>query len=105
MVSLIMNTHAKGYRREYQAKLLLMADGWLVDRKNAVRRGSNDFFFLFDLVAVRGNECMFVQVKSSRSASLPAVRSILKWKKETGVSLPCQVWYKENHKEWVVLDA
>jgi len=100
-----MNSHAKGYRREYQCKLKLIELGYLVERKNFARHCAIDFFGLFDLVAIRGDSCLWVQVKSSRYPARASVRDILKWKKETGISLPCQVWYKENHKEWVILEA
>jgi Holliday junction resolvase len=105
VLSFNMNTHAKGYRREYQCKLELVALGYLVERKNFARHCAIDFFGLFDLVAIRGGECLWVQVKSARSPALASVKAILKWKKETGVCLPCQVWYKLNRKPWVVLDA
>ena len=100
-----MNSHAKGYRREYQCKLELISLGYLVERKNFARHCAIDFFGLFDLVAIRGGECLWVQVKSDKYKARASVRDILKWKKETGVCLPCQVWYKLNRKPWVVLDA
>jgi Holliday junction resolvase len=100
-----MNTRAKGYRREYQCQQKLQTMGYLVDRKNASKYNSNDFYYLFDLVAVRDSQTLWIQVKSRRDHGLKAVRDIRKWLDENNLQLDCQVWYKENYKEWVVLDV
>ena len=68
-----MNTRAKGNRIERKAVEALESLGFLVYR---VRGSSNrfnqnnDIFGMFDLLAVKPNETMLVQVKSSQKPSL-----------------------------------
>jgi Holliday junction resolvase len=100
-----MDTYAKGYRREYQCKKELEALGYLVERKNKAKFCDTDFYNLFDLVAVRGDTTLWVQVKSSKYPANKAVKDILKWKRSNSLDLPCEVWYKPNYKPWVVLKA
>ncbi len=100
-----MNTYAKGYRREYQCMKKLQSLGYLVERKNKAKFCDTDFYNLFDLVAVREDTTLWVQVKSSRYSANKAVRDIAKWKKDNSLKLSCQVWFKEDYKDWVVLNA
>lgn len=95
-----MNTYSKGNRRERECMNILIADGWLVDRKNRTKFQSNDFFEMFDIVALRGNTVKFIQVKSNISHFYSARKSIKKWVKNNKVSVPCELWLKENYKPW-----
>ena len=95
-----MNTYQKGNRRELEARKLLEAAGWLVERKNRSKYTSPDLFGMFDLLAIRGGEVMLVQVKSNKSDFYKSRKEIAGWKQETHTTLPCQLWLKENNKQW-----
>ncbi len=100
-----MNTAAKGYRREYACQNELKKQGYLVERKNKAKFCETDFFNLFDLVAVKGTQVLWVQVKSSRYPARKAVKEIRQWLDQNSLNLHCQVWFKENYKDWVVLEV
>lgn len=95
-----MNTYAKGNRRELEARKILEAQGYLVERKNRSKYSSPDFFGMFDLLAIRGCEVLLIQVKSNVSDFYKSRKDIAKWRKETGSLVACQLWLKENNKQW-----
>jgi len=97
-----MNTYQKGNRREVQAMDILRSTGWLCDRKNRTKFQSNDFYNMFDIIAIRGSEVRFIQVKSNKAHWYKARKDIQKWMKDNNIQLRCEVWLKENHKDWVV---
>lgn len=99
-----MNRYAKGNRRELEARKILESQNWLVDRKNRSKYASPDLFGMFDLVAVRGGNVLLVQVKSNKSDYYKARKQISGWKTTYGVTLPCQIWLKENNKDWIISD-
>lgn len=71
-----MNAAAKGRRNEYKAKQVLLDEGYLVEICNNQQYGSNDFFGLWDLIAVKKEEIRWVQVKTNRMPP-PWVRDAL----------------------------
>jgi len=95
-----MNTYAKGNRREREARKILESQGWLVDRKNRSKYASPDLFGCFDLIAIKQNQTLLVQVKSNRSDFYKARKQIAGWKQTHSVTIQCQLWLKENNKEW-----
>lgn len=58
-----INTNAKGRRSETKTAQWLQRHGWVVEttRRSSYRGGSNDFFNLFDHVAVCEAETTYVQ--------------------------------------------
>ena len=96
-----MNRYQKGNRRELEARKLLEAQGWLVDRKNRSKWASPDLFGMFDLVAVKGGEMLLVQVKSNKSDFYKSRKEIREWRAVYGITLHCEIWLKENNKDWV----
>lgn len=70
-----INTGVKGRNNELKAKKLLEAAGYAVERR--IRgRFTRDFYNLFDLLAVRGKDMRFVQVKSN-SRETPELREAI----------------------------
>ena len=62
-----MNTYAKGRRTEKLAREWWETRGYAVWQAKITRHGSNDFFGLFDLVALKkGYPNVWIQVKSNR---------------------------------------
>ncbi len=95
-----MNTYLKGNARERELMQVMEKQGFLVDRKNRSKYQSNDFFTMFDVVGIKGDRCVFVQVKSNRGDYLHACKVIQKWMRKNALSIEAQVWYRENRKEW-----
>ncbi len=64
-----MNTYAKGYRNEKRCIKELEDLGYQCWRAKITRFAKNDYFGLFDIVAVKKkNPTLWVQVKSNRVA-------------------------------------
>lgn len=95
-----MNNHAKGYRHEKEAREYLEANKWLTDIKNWSKWSNKDFFNMFDIVAIRKDVVRFIQVKSNTSDFYTARKEVKKWMKDNQLRLNCEVWLKENRKEW-----
>ena len=95
-----MNTYQKGNRRELEARKQLEAQGYLVERKNRSKYASPDLFGVFDLLAIKGGEVLLIQVKSNRSDFYKSRKQISDWIKQTGITVQCQLWLKENNKQW-----
>lgn len=98
-----MSSRSKGRHNERRTQLLLEADGWLVER---VKGGgkfqkSVDFFGLWDLIAVRSYETMWVQVKTNRLAS-PADRAAMSAFPASGYKL-LVVWYDRVKEPRIIL--
>jgi len=100
-----MSTHSKGYRRERQCREELEKDGYLTDIKNWSKFSTKDFYNMFDVVAVKGDEVLWVQVKSNKSGFYSARKEIQLWLEENNLAIRCQVWLKENNKPWRISDV
>jgi len=57
---------------------------------------------MFDIIAIKGTEIRFVQVKSNKAHWYKAKKDIQKWIEENNIGLRCELWLKENRKDWVV---
>ena len=97
-----MNKYQKGNRRELEARKILESQGWLVDRKNRSKYASPDLFGMFDLVAISGGNTLLIQVKSNKSDFYKARKQISGWKQTHSITLQCQIWLKENNKQWII---
>jgi Holliday junction resolvase len=99
-----MNKHSKGKRREREAQLKLEAEGYLTERKPSTRWASDDFWELFDIIAIqpKTGEVRLVQVKSNKTDIYRARYGITDWVKSTGMVCPCEIWLKEDRKDWVI---
>jgi len=63
-----MNSLRKGLRNEKKAMALLENIGFKVVKAKITRWGGNDFFGLFDLIAVKKNSpTLFIQVKTNQT--------------------------------------
>ena len=96
----MVKKRAKGVRIELEAKKMLIEEGYLVEKKNTSRWQSDDFYGLFDLLAI-GQGVRLIQVKSHISDFYKARRAIGLWmdaNKITGVSF--EVWLREPRKAW-----
>ena len=98
-----MNKYQKGRRNELLAKKILLEEGYLVEKKNVSRFQSEDFFGLFDLLAIKPHtgEIRLIQIKSNISDFYKARKDILDWMCFNEISnIDCEVWLKENRKPW-----
>lgn len=64
-----MNRHAKGSRTALKAKDWLKKRGYLVEKVERVGRHlvSKDLFSLFDIIALKPDSLLFIQVKTNRT--------------------------------------
>lgn len=96
----MVNKTNKGNRIELEARKLLQAEGYLVDRKNYSRWASNDFFCLFDILAI-GKKTRLIQIKSNATHFYKARKEISEWLNENDIrDVCCEVWLKEPRKPW-----
>lgn len=99
-----MDTKSKGGRRERQARELLQEKGYRVEKAVRSQFNDNDFFNLFDLIAVKPDEKIkFIQVKSNGTGG-----ELNNTMEEAGSLLPlehCTVefWIMYDYKGWRVL--
>jgi len=94
---MFMNKHAKGARVENIAKKRLVAEGFIVDKKNWSRFASKDIFGLWDLIAVKdnGSRLMLIQVKSNESDFYTARKQIKEWQPLENLvylGIECELW-------------
>lgn len=95
-----MSTYSKGKRREKECRDWWTDRGWLVDFKSASRWRSDDMFTHFDFVAIKNDRFVLVQVKSNKSDLYKARKKIQGWMKKNKLDLDCQVWLREDRKDW-----
>lgn len=95
-----MSKRSKGKYYEKQAREKLKKEGFFCETKNYSRFQGQDFFNLFDILAV-GPYTRLIQVKTNASHFYKARKDIAKWISETRVdNLSCEVWLKEPRKDW-----
>lgn len=86
-----MNTAAKGKRNEVKTERYLQERGYLVHSTRRSARGGDDFFDLFDHIAVHtSGTILFVQTKSNRIPP-PAYRKLIEDFPAPGKQL--FIWY------------
>lgn len=96
----MVNKTNKGNRIELEARKMLEAEGYLVDRKNHSRWVSNDFFGLFDILAI-GKETKLIQIKSNRTDFYKARREIGLWMDKNKIKgVTFEIWLREPRKQW-----
>ena len=98
-----MNKHAKGNRRELEARKQLESAGYLVEKKNYSRFADKDFWNTFDIIALKkdGSEIRLIQVKSNISDFYSARKDILDWMSLNEISnIDCEVWLREDRCPW-----
>jgi hypothetical protein len=95
-----MNRRSKGKYYEKKARDLLKEQGFLCETKNYSRFQGQDFFSLFDILAV-GKYTRLIQVKTNASHFYKARKDIKQWIVDNNVdNVSCEVWLKEPRKEW-----
>lgn len=94
-----VNRIKKGKAAEDAAKSLLEKEGWVVDQRCRVRFQNNDYFNLFDLVAIRGSAVRFIQVKTNKSHYYKARKEIVEWLAINGIVIMPEVWLLLFDKE------
>jgi len=99
----LVNKHAKGNRRELEARKQLESAGYLVEKKNYSRFADKDFWNTFDIIALKkdGSEIRLIQVKSNISDFYSARKDILDWMSLNEISnIDCEVWLREDRCPW-----
>lgn len=96
----MVNKTNKGNRIELEARKMLKEEGYLVDKKNYSRWESNDFFGLFDILAI-GKDTRLIQIKSNPTDFYKARRQIGLWMDKNKIKdVSCEVWLREPRKAW-----
>jgi len=98
-----MSTKSRGNKGENIVKKMLEAEGYLVDSKPNVRFHSPDLFGMFDLVAIKGINVRWIQVKYEKKYShfYTARKEIVKFMEENQLDINVEVWgYDKSRKRW-----
>lgn len=91
-----MGSKEKGNRRERQARKILEAAGYDVITPNSTKFQREDFFDLFDIIAINpGEKPLFIQVKSNKA------RKINEFEQKVQETVP---WEYVNVQFWVCYD-
>lgn len=95
-----MNTYAKGSRIRLQARKELESDGWLVNIAERTGKfiSQKDLFGVADLVALKKNTLLFVQVTSSRPHSHWKMRDFAV--RYCGQNIMLEQWVWINRQGW-----
>lgn len=100
-----VNKTTKGNRAELEARKMLADEGFLVEKKNSSRWESNDFWGMFDIIAIhpQGGLVRLVQIKTNASDFYKARKEIKVWAfkhKVFALNIDCEVWLREPRKPW-----
>mgnify|MGYP001573830975 CR=1 FL=1 len=92
-----MNRREKAQKNERRCRDELEKDNWAVERmqySGNIYQKRKDFFGLWDIIALRGNEIKFVQVKTNR---IPGMDMFKAFKDEHSI-IQCEIWiwYEEG---------
>ena len=100
-----MNSRSKGNKNERRAELLLKKLGYETQRAGYRRFKQNDFFGLFDILAIKPNENMLVQVKSNAKPVKKTFEDILAFaNKYPQYTVNLWVWRdRRGWRRWVVI--
>lgn len=97
----MINKRAKGRAIELKAKKILQADGYLVEKKNASRFQSDDFWGIYDLVAVKERTVRFIQIKSNKSDFYKARKEIKQFMQDNKqFKVGSEIWLYEGRNKW-----
>lgn len=97
----MVDKRAKGRRIELEARKLLEEEGYITDKKNSSRWQSDDFFEMFDILAIKSNDVRLIQIKSNASDFYKARKEMEIWCDEhkiEGVSF--EIWLRKPRKKW-----
>lgn len=100
----MVNARAKGSRNEKKYIDELVSQSWLVDRveKKGKFLKEKDLFGLFDLIALKGNITMLVQVTTNRPHTHKDYSDFAKKWYHPLRRIRQVVWY--DRKGWVIFD-
>lgn len=91
----------KGDDKEVEAKNILKSQGYRVHKKVNNRHDRGDMFGLFDLIASKGDDFKFIQVKSgSTQGCLKEISNDVEFINYTNESLSVEVWVRYKRKGW-----
>lgn len=97
----MVNKRAKGRKIELEARKILEKEGYLVEKKNASRWQSDDFWEMFDLLAIKSNDFRLIQIKSNPSDFYKARKEIKKWIEKHNIrGISYEIWLREPYKDW-----
>ena len=100
-----MNSKAKGERNERKARDVLKASGFSVEKSKNSRFGNSDYFNQFDLMGVKEDGFVFVQVKSNGTGGV--LKSLEGWcRGNVPLGSDCfdvELWIWYDYKGWRVL--
>jgi len=101
----MVNKTSKGNRAELEARKMLVNEGFLVEKKNSSRWQSNDFWGMFDILAIhpRDGIVRLVQIKTNASDFYKARKHVRDWvlgNEVFALNVDCEVWLREPRKEW-----
>lgn len=99
-----MSNVSKGKYAEAKARNVLKKQGYAVDFKPVASFQSQDLFTVFDLLAIKLDHLLFVQVKSTPSGVSTAKRKIIELVQSLEVRLKsemifdCEIWMYQSRK-------
>lgn len=97
-----VNPKAKGYRTVAKCRKFYEGDGWKIANVEKTSRfiQEKDLFGLFDLIGIRKNEVIFIQVKTNRKPKLTEYEEFAK--KYCGDAIKCELYIWFDRKGPVV---
>lgn len=91
----MVNSRAKGNSSVRKAIAYYTDEGWLVDKveKTGKYIKDKDLYNLFDLVGVKSNQTIFIQVKTNRPANKEGYVKFAKKYAGEHLFIECYTWY------------
>ena len=94
-----MNTRNKGNRNELKCQQELEAQGYFIQRAGYRRFAQNDFWGVGDMLAIKPNEILLVQVKSNAKPSKAVFQNIADFATKYP-QFKCEIWVHIDRKGW-----
>jgi Holliday junction resolvase len=97
-----MNSRSKGNRNEHKAQIILEQQGWNVQRAGYRRFQQNDFWGLWDMVGIKPDKQVVIQVKTNQKPSGKALQSMFNFA-EKYQQFICEIWVwydRKGFKKW-----
>lgn len=94
-----MSSRSKGNKNERRAELLLQKSGYKTQRCGYRKFKQNDFFGLFDILAIKSNESCLIQVKSNSKPGKKLFSEIQEFFNKYN-QFTCEVWVWVDRKGW-----
>jgi Holliday junction resolvase len=95
----VKNTRNKGNRNELRCEKELKEKGWKVQRTGYRLFQQNDFFGLFDILAIQPRISKLVQVKSNRKPVQEEIKAMMKFTTNYP-QFNCEIWIWIDRKGW-----